>query len=170
MLVLLALAGCGDERISLDVDAACEPSACQVAADYGELGAVSGTADAVADTLLWAGLVDDDCGARRVQMSIRLINERGVFAAGIAPGTYTIDAAELDAATCGACIRLEVSGMCYFASGGTLVLTSTEVDLVGHLEDASFRPVSCVTDEPITTDCASQIDSLSFSETIGGEG
>lgn len=170
MLALLALAGCEDETISLDIDAACQPGECQVAADYGELGDVGGTADAIADTLLFAGIVDDECGARRVDLSIKLINGRGVFAGGIAPGTYTIAGAEREASTCGACVRLEVSAMCYFASGGTLVLTSTEVDLAGQLTGASFRPISCVTDEPLTTDCASQIDSMSFSETIGGEG
>jgi hypothetical protein len=170
MLALLALAGCEDETISLDIDAACQPGACQVAADYGELGALSGTADAFADQLVWAGMVDDECGAHRVHLSIKLINGRGVFAGGIAPGTYAISGAERDAETCGACVRLEVSAMCYFASAGTLVLSSTEVDLVGRLTDARFRPISCATDQPITIDCASSIDSMSFSETIGGEG
>src|SRR4029078_5208106 len=57
--MLLALAGCGEETISLDVDAACQPGACRVADDYGELGDVGGTADELADQLLFAGLVDD---------------------------------------------------------------------------------------------------------------
>jgi len=170
MLALLALAGCGDERISLDVDAACQVGACQVVADYGELGDVGGTADAIADTLLFAGIVDDECGERRVSFSIKLINGRGVFAGGIAPGTYSIAGAERAPETCGACIRLEVSAMCYFASAGTLVLTSTENDLAGRLTGTSFRPISCATDQPIAVDCASRIDSMSFSETIGGEG
>jgi hypothetical protein len=168
--MLLALAGCGDETIALDVDAACQPGACRVADDYGELGDVGGTADELADQLLFAGLVDDECGERVVHLSIKLINGRGVFAGGIAPGTYTIAGAERDPATCGACVRLEVSAMCYVARGGTLVLTSTEVDLAGSLTGASFQPVSCVTDEPLITGCASSIDSMSFSETIGGEG
>jgi hypothetical protein len=170
MVALLALAGCEDETISLDIDAACQPGACQVDADYGELGALSGTADAIADQLVWAGMVDDECGARRVHLQIKLINGRGAFAAGIVPGTYGITGEELAPGTCGACIRLEVSAMCYFASGGTLSLTSTEVDLAGQLTGASFRPVSCVTDAPLTTDCESAIDSMSFRETIGGEG
>ncbi len=168
--MLLALAGCGDETISLDVDAACQPGACRVADDYGELGDVSGTADAIADQLLFAGLVDDECGERVVHLSIKLINGRGVFADGIAPGSYVISGAERDPATCGACVRLEVSAMCYFASAGTLVLSSTEVDLAGTLTGARFQPISCVTDEPLTTGCASSIDAMSFSETIGGEG
>ena len=173
MLALLAVSGggCDDERIALDIDASCAPSECRVASEYGDLGGVGGMAEQIQDSLVWFGKMEDECGERLVELSIELASGRGVFAGGLATGRYPLTGDELDADTCGACVRLIVDdGKCYFATGGTLVLTTTEIDLVGSLEDATFAPVNCLTDDPIPGDCTSRIDSMSFNETIGGEG
>jgi hypothetical protein len=164
MLALLVLAGCGDERAS-------HGDACQVRGEYGELGGVRGIVNSSGGELVWAAMVDDDSGVDVVRLSIQLVGGRGVFAGGLAPGRYSIAGAELDPRTCGACIRLRVVGVeCYFARAGTLDLGSTEVELTGQLTGAAFAPVDCATDQPIAGDCDSRIDSVSFSETIGGGG
>ena len=171
MAVALSGPGCDDERIALDKDAACTATECRVQADHGDLGGVGGAAEEIQDSLVWFGTVEDECGLRVVELSIELVDGRGAFAGGLAPGTYSIEGVELDPDACGACVRLIVDdGRCYFATGGSLELTSTEIDLSGSLTDATFGPVDCLTDEVIARDCASRIGSMSFNETIGGEG
>lgn len=173
MLLALAVgaAGCEDELIALDRDAACALTECRVEPDYGDLGGVGGAAEEIQESLVWFGTIVDECGERVVELSIELVDGRGVFAGGLATGTYRLEGDELDPDTCGACVRLIVDdGRCYFATGGTLELTSTEIDLVGTLAGATFGPVDCLTDEAIAGDCASRIGSMSFNETIGGEG
>ncbi|HEU5057657.1 MAG TPA: hypothetical protein VFU21_14080 [Kofleriaceae bacterium] len=171
LLALGAAPACEDERIALDRDAACTMTECRVAVDYGELGGVGGAAEEIQESLVWFGRIADECGDRVVELSIELVDGRGVFAGGLATGSYPLAGAELDPDTCGACVRLIVDdGKCYFATGGTLELVSTEIDLVGTLEDARFAPVDCLTDEAIPGDCTSRIGSMSFNETIGGEG
>ena len=171
LLVLGGGAGCDDERIALDRDAACTATECRVEVDYGALGGVGGAAEEIQDSLVWFGRIEDECGERVVELSIELVDGRGVFTGGLESGSYQLTGAELDPDTCGACVRLIVDdGKCYFATGGMLELTSTEIDLVGDLEGASFAPVDCLTDERIPGDCTSRIGSISFNETIGGEG
>ena len=164
-------AGCGQERIALDRDAACAPTECRVADDYGELGGIGGAAEEIQDSLVWFGKVVDECGERTVELSIELVDGRGVFAGGLSTGSFAIAGDELDPDTCGACVRLIVDdGKCYFATAGALELTSTEIDLVGSLTGAAFAPVDCLTEEAIGGECTSRIGSVSFNETIGGEG
>jgi hypothetical protein len=170
LLALLAPAACDDERIALDTDAACEVTDCRVAADYGEIGAVSGAAQEIQDALVWFGRIGDECGARVVELSIELVEGRGSFLVGVGPGTYPLTGEELDPDTCGVCVRLIVDdGRCYFAAAGTVVLTSTEIDLAGTLTDAAFAPVDCIDGDPIAGECASEIGAMSFNERIGDE-
>ncbi len=171
LLALGAAAACDDERIALDRDAACAATECRVAVDYGDIGGVGGAAEDIQESLVWFGMIPDECGERVVELSIELVDGRGVFAGGLATGSYDIAGDELDPDTCGVCARLIVDdGKCFFATAGTLELTSTEIDLVGRLIGAAFGPVDCLTDQVIPGACTSRIGSMSFNETIGGEG
>jgi hypothetical protein len=169
-LALAAAAGCGEEEIALDTDAACQPSACRVKADYGSLGKVAGSAQEGAQSLLWSGDIDDECGAPHVDLAITLEEGRGVFTGGVATGSYQLVGAELDPATCGACVRLTVDeATCYFATAGTLEVSSVMVDLAGSLAGAAFARVDCATGAPTSSSCRAVIADMSFSDPIGGE-
>jgi hypothetical protein len=171
LLALGAAGGCGEERVALDRDAACAASECRVPVDYGELGGVGGAAEEIQQSLVWFGVIEDECGERVVELSIELVNGRGAFAGGLTTGTVALAGDELDPDSCGACVRLIVDdGKCYFATAGTLELTAIEIDLVGRLSGAGFGPLDCLTDQAIAGTCASLIGSMSFNETIGGEG
>lgn len=166
-LLVLALAGCGEERIALDGDAACQASACRVKADYGELGRREGAAQQIQDRLVWFGQVGDECGAPVVELSIALIDGRGAFAGGLATGRVALAGAELAPDTCGACVRLIVDdGRCYFAAGGELVLTSVDVILAGTLSEVPFTPVDCISGAALAAECTTEVAAMSFSETI----
>lgn len=76
------------------------------------------------------------------RLEIQLFNGYGVFQTGIAPGTYTIEGAELDFQTCGLCvlIRGDVDPTTnkgrqdLFATGGTVT-----IDEVGPSGSGRFR-------------------------------
>lgn len=169
-LALAAATGCGDEQVALDTDAACQRTACRVQDDYGSLGKLAGSAREGAASLVWSGGLDDECGAPGVDLSITLADGRGVFTGGVATGTYQLAGDELDPASCGACVRLVVDeATCYFATAGTLEVSSVTVDLAGSLQGAAFARVDCATGAPEASSCRAALAAMSFSDPIGGE-
>ncbi len=105
-----------------------------------------------------------------VSVGIQLMPERGVFSNGIVTGTYVLQGEELDIDTCATCVSLVVdTGApppdCYFATGGTLVLSSVQGRMIGHLDAASFVQVECSTWKSPGS-CTTSIEYLSFDEQI----
>lgn len=97
-----------------------------------------------------------------------LIDGRGVFASGYAPGTYTIAAAETKYATCGACVEIFANvdasnnfAAFYMAQSGTLTITSVTPRLTGTLSNADLIHLN--DDDTVNTDgCTTHVDSLAF--------
>ena len=149
----------------------CAATACFVDPTYGDLGEVTGMAHDTFDSLAWFTQISDECGNPREVLLILSIHERGVFENGRATGTVILEGDETVADRCGACVQLigkhgGDDAVCYFATGGTLVVDSIEGRLAGSLEDVTFGPVSCETKEPIDLECSSQVISVSFDEEI----
>ncbi len=100
----------------------------------------------------------------------------GVFSVGsIQPGTYTISGAELNYATCGICPRIftdfdEATQMTaeqqYYATGGTITITSVTPDLTGTVSDLTFEEVTInpttFESTPVPGGCSTSITSASF--------
>ncbi|HEY4057980.1 MAG TPA: hypothetical protein VGM39_15300 [Kofleriaceae bacterium] len=97
-----------------------------------------------------------------------LIDTRGVFAGGTAPGSYTISGAETKYATCGACVEIFANvdasnnfAAFYLAQSGTLTITSVTPRLTGTLSNADLIHLN--DDDTVNTDsCATHIDTLAF--------
>lgn len=168
--LLILLAACGgsdggdttpDAPKPVDADPA---AGCLVPAAYGALGAKTGTT-AQGPTTLTVVL---DPGPPRDSFFLKLNAGKGVFAGGLANGTYAIAGAELSQATCGMCVNLiaDIVAMqgpskFYFATAGSVTLTSTSPP-VGTLSNVTLREVD-VSGNPTGSSCMAVIDSMSFS-------
>lgn len=147
---------------------ACAGTECLVSADYEDLGDVSSIATRVDPDsyLIWHANLSGECGAGNVLLWADLIAGKGALSEGIAPGTYDLLDADFDRETCGACIRMvggdDPDARCYFASGGTLVLTEVDARLGGRLEDVSFHEIRCDDFTPRESDCSSRIGAVVF--------
>lgn len=108
---------------------------------------------------------------RGLWVGILFVAGRGAFQDGVQPGTIDLAGEELDWETCGACVRLFADGetdpKCYFATGGTLTVTSVEERLTGSLEDVSFQHVECENfSPPIDDGCGTSIERLWFDDEV----
>jgi hypothetical protein len=145
---------------------------CGVRAGYGNVGQVVGFARND-PPLYWLGTVSAEEPLPVVTLEL-VFRERGVFSGGVVPGTYALEGPDLNPGSCAACARLwarvasapKSETRCYFASGGTLVLISTETDLTGSLAEASFASIDCTTEVSPGDGCATAIDSIAFDDHI----
>lgn len=107
-------------------------------------------------------------------ITLEMFRGRGAFAGGFEialPATITLAGAELDSATCGACVRAfgdvhdDTWDGEYFATSGTLELTAlTPVKVAGVLRDVTFVHVQegSVTTIPLNDGCVFTIAELAF--------
>ncbi len=163
------VAGCGDDPpatpidASPTVDAPYDVTRCLIQGFYGSLGAKAGTTSQGPTT----STITLDIGPPRDSFFLKLNPGKGVFAAGLAPGTFTLSGAELAQSTCGACVNIIadiVTGQgptkFYFATGGTLTLTTTSPP-AGSLSNVTFHEVD-VSGAMIPGGCTARIDAMSF--------
>jgi len=125
-------------------------ASCRVAASLGVLGPVAGHISHYdpARSIGWDGALNQD--AQPDLLNLQLIAHYGVFTGGLAPGTYAIAGAELNYATCGLCVLIlgdvALAGgtvsQYFFATGGTVTLTSIAGRLTGSLENVTFTNVT----------------------------
>jgi hypothetical protein len=152
-------------------DACITTPVCNAFPSYPDLGFVEGGASEGEGPLGWSGPVPAPCDVEYVHVQVTLVNGQGVFSAGVETGTYPLQGNELAFDTCGACVglwsRSDTAALaeCYFATGGTLVLSSVEGRLTGSLEDASFAQIDCST-QAATGTCSSTLEGLAFDEPI----
>jgi hypothetical protein len=175
---------CGDERTVDDCGTCsgdqvciankCEapaPGSCNVPASYGAASVVPGSE--------FAAVVDSDLGDiwsmfdldEDEYLYMELYATKGVFADGIKTGTFTLEGDDLNYATCGLCIQIEDGeGNYYFATGGTVELTSIADTLEARLSDVTFVEVTLDNDTwettPVPDGCKTRIDSVSLSSPI----
>lgn len=196
LLVALVVAACGGSSATPDATSASDAPAadalgdapatgCSVAtATFGDLGALAGAA--YLDVGHAAGDPTDDRleldaplegGAPTDVLAVQLFAGFGAFGSGaIAPGAYPIAGAELDAATCGVCVRIKTKVTAtgydddYLATGGTLTVTAAGQALgdtfAGALTGVTFLhvdidPASGVA-RPAADGCATSIASATF--------
>lgn len=166
-LLALAITACGGSKSS--------PESCTLPASLGSLGTLS------EDTALTAGDYvfqhDLNADARPDMLSVSLYDGFGVFAAGVAAGTFTIDATEAQFATCGVCVMLGAdmdpatgqAGATYMASGGTVTISRLDTRFVATLSGITFRHVTVSPTTFVSTptgSCASAITSASIDSLV----
>ena len=171
-LVAVALcAGCSSPVDQVQSDAAKAIDAdlsatCLVKGNYDALPAIAGTAAMVqgATTLTF---VLDPGPPGKDDLFFRLVPNKGAFSAGLAPGTYTISGADANYTTCGLCtnliadITMQGPSKFYFASSGTVTLTSVTAPITGTAHDLAFTEIDISTGAT-NGPCVSHIASADF--------
>jgi hypothetical protein len=171
LAVTVAVAGCGspDGHVTFDGPSALDAdmtATCLVKGSYDTLPAIAGTAGTVqgATTLTF---VLDPGPPGKDDLFFRLVPNKGAFASGLVPGTYTIGGVDASYATCGLCTNLiadiTTSGPTkfYFASSGTVTLDTVTPPIMGAAQNLAFTEIditSGMTDGP----CVSKVASVVF--------
>lgn len=167
-LVLVVLAACGGGSDALpdapspDADNSAQ---CLVPGSYGDLGAKTGMTTMGPSTLT----ITLDAGPPRDSFFLKLVAGKGVFAGGLATGTYSIAGVDASFNDCGLCVNVIadiVTGSgptkFYFATSGSVTLTGTTPP-AGTLSNAHLVEVNIGTGAPASSGCASDIGMLAFS-------
>lgn len=170
---LVLLVACSGPSESSSPDAApmadaYDTARCLIKGDYGDAGAFSGTAGTnQGATTMTATL---DAGPPRDAFFIKMVPGRGVFASGLAPGTYPIAGVDAGYSTCGLCVHIIADIVAssgpskfYFADSGTVTLTSTTAPLAGSAHDLHFAEVDISTGAKVAGGCQGSMTSISFS-------
>jgi hypothetical protein len=142
---------------------------CLIKGDYGALGTVTGTAGTagtapVATTIT---VVLDPGPPGKDDLFIRLVPGKGVFAGGIAAGTYPIGGVDANFTTCGLCTNIvaDVSNTgpakFYYASSGTVTLTTVTAPITGTVQNLAFGEIDISTGA-VNGPCTASITSASF--------
>lgn len=111
-------------------------------------------------------------------IQLELYKGFGVFTGGeIVPGTYTIAGDELNYATCGVCPRIftdctdtACADQQFYATGGTVTITSITPNLTFTVQDLTFVEVTI--DEttfqstPVPNGCSTAVTSASFDAVV----
>jgi hypothetical protein len=166
-LAAALLAACSDDAPqqlidASTVDAAYDTARCLITGHYGALGTKSGTSTLGPTTLS----VVLDGGPPRDTFFIKLNTGKGVFAGGLANGTYPLAGADLDFNNCGLCINIIADvGMTgpskfYFADAGTVTLTATQPP-AGSLSNVTFKEYTSA-GAVVPGGCIASITSLTF--------
>ncbi len=172
LLLVLPLVACSGDDGNAPLDAPANidapgpgPSVCLVPATYGAQGdkvgmPLTGNPTSVSITI--------DAGPPRDAFFIKLVAAKGVFAGGLATGTYTLSGADLDFNNCGLCVNIiaDIVAMqgpskFYFATAGSVTITSTQ-PVAGSLSNVMLHEVSAA-GAPTNSGCTTQIDSMTFS-------
>lgn len=167
-LALACLAACSDGSSTSDAQPdAYDTARCLIAGHYGALGALTGTAGTMGGTTATITL---DAGPPRDTFFLKLVAGKGAFSGGIAPGSYAIAGADAQYLDCGLCVHIIadiVTGSgpskFYFATSGTVTMTSTSPPIAGSAETLRFVEVDIGSGQPVAGGCAATIDSIMFS-------
>ena len=129
----------------------------------------SGNSGSNAHTEIWGARLNQDMTPDVIQ--VELYAGFTAFANGIMPKTVQLTGDELNYKTCGACVRIfadasqMASGAQYFATGGTLELTSTQGNLTGTLTNVTLTKVTIAQDftsTPVGDGCNTTIVSAAM--------
>ncbi|MGI5863257.1 MAG: hypothetical protein ACOX6T_14545 [Myxococcales bacterium] len=110
-------------------------------------------------------------------LDITLYSGYGIFASGIAPGTYPLTGDELNYATCGICILgfsdIGEDGYAtdlYFQTGGTVTISSVSGQFQATLSNVTFQSViidaSTLESSPAGDGCTTSISSATVNSTM----
>ncbi len=178
--VLLALAACAAEvapgPAAPDAGPSADaplPATCTAASELGDLGARDGTpmaTGAVGSRVVSVSMTVASDAAARDALFVQLKGGRGAFASGDpVPGTYPITGADASYATCGTCVTLIgdiVAGQgptqFYFATGGTVTITSAAGRLTGSATNVTLQELDLNTSQLVAGGCTSHVAAVSF--------
>jgi hypothetical protein len=168
-LPLLALTACSDPSTAMPDAAAAMADAydsarCLIKGDFGAVGSVSGVPTTMSGNSLSATI---DPGPPRDTFFVKLTAGRGVFAGGIAPGTYTISGVDAGYLTCGLCVHIIADittngpSKFYFADSGSVTLTTTN-PIAGSATNLHLTAVDINSGMKIADGCDAKIASIMF--------
>ena len=130
--VLLVACACSDSAPTIINDAApdaFDTNRCLITGNYGALGSLTGTRGMTATATTATMTLDP--GPPRDTFFVKLEPNRGVFASGVMPGTYTIGGVDAGFSTCGLCVNIVADIVAgtgptkfYFAESGMVTLTT----------------------------------------------
>jgi hypothetical protein len=166
-LLALVSVGCSDDPQQVidapAVDAAYDTARCLITGHYGALGTKTGMATQGPTT----STIVLDGGPPRDSFFLKLNAGKGVFASGLAAGTYPLAGADLDFSNCGLCVNIiaDIVSMqgptkFYFADAGTVTLTATQPP-AGTLSNVTFKEVTSA-GAPVAGGCVASITSMTF--------
>jgi hypothetical protein len=166
-LALLGLAACSsDEGTPPTPDAPDQTATCLIPGTYGDLGAKAGSTNPGGPTTATIVL---EMGPPRDSFFLKLVTGKGVFAAGLNAGTYSIAGVDATFNDCGLCVNIIadiVTGSgptkFYFADSGSVTLTATQPP-AGSASNLHFVEVSLSTGQPVPGGCQATIGSIMFS-------
>jgi hypothetical protein len=170
---LVLLAACSGSSESSSPDAApmaadaYDTARCLIKGDYGDAGAFTGTAGMNQGATTMTATLEP--GTARDAFFIKMVPGRGVFAGGVAPGTYTIAGVDAGYSTCGLCVHIIADitssgpSKFYFARSGTVTFTSTTAPIAGSAQNLHFAEVDINSGAEVAGGCQGSITSISFS-------
>ena len=190
-IIPIALACGGDDggNVTVRVDARqtadSGPAACTGSASYGSaLAQAAGSAGMMGGSgsdayqLFWLGRMDANTLPDIIQMS--LFDGDGPFASGITPQTIQLTGNQVDPTMCDACIIMftdydfdnDTYGDLYFATGGTIDLTSTTDMLQGTITNLTMTHIvqSGQTIVPANDGCDSTFSTITMDAMIMDQG
>lgn len=139
---------------------------CLIKGSYGALGTLTGTTGMMGGVTMTATI---DAGPPRDTFFLKMVTGKGVFAGGLAAGTYSIAGVDKEFLNCGLCVHIIAditsSGPTkfYFAQSGMVTLTSTSAPIAGSAQGLQLVEVDIGSGQPVAGGCTASIDSVSFS-------
>jgi len=144
---------------------------CLIPADYGGLGARTGTPDVTVANSLTVVL---EAGPPKDDFFVKLVAGKGAFAGGLTTGTFSITGADATFSDCGLCTNLIANIVTnqgptkfYFADSGTVTLTTadpstgtTPSKIAGSAQNLHF--VESTIDGVVVPGCTATVASISF--------
>ncbi|MGI5864106.1 MAG: DUF4215 domain-containing protein [Myxococcales bacterium] len=145
---------------------ASEPEACGFDADLGTVTPLESSALTDGSWVVGEYVLNSDSD----ELMIEMYPGDGVFASGLATGTFTLAGDDLQYRTCGLCVRLrDRRGTYYMATGGEVTLSSISGNLTGSLSNVTFEEVTIAQDytsTPVVDGCQSVLTSMAFDDVI----
>ena len=170
---LLVLAACGGSSDAIDAAVAADAydtATCLIQGHYGALGSLTGTAGTTGTGATTITVTLDPGPPGKDDFFIKLVGGKGVFAGGVAAGTYPIGGADANFLNCGLCVNLIADikpgtgpSKFYFAASGMVTLTTVAPPIMGSAMTLHFDEIDITTGNKIVGGCTASIDSVTFS-------
>jgi hypothetical protein len=172
--LVLALVACGggssDTVDAPAPDSGYDTAKCLIKGLYGDLGTVTGVAGTSTDGSKTITVNLDPGPPGKDDFFLKLTAGKGVFAGGLAPGTFTITGPDGNFLTCGLCTNLiadikPTTGPTkfYFADSGTVTLSSVAAPFSGSAQNLLFFEIDIMTGNKVPGGCMAKIDAVTFS-------
>ena len=171
LAICFLLAACSDSSSNSDAQQSADAydvARCLIKGDFGMVGTLTGTAGNASGAPTLSVTLDPGPPGRDA-FFIKLVMGKGVFASGLATGTFNIAGVDAGYNTCGLCVHIIadiVSGSgpskFYFADAGSVTLTSTS-PIAGTASNVWLTEVDINSGMKVAGGCQGQVGSIAFS-------